>query len=139
MRRRARRYIVRGYAKMWPRGVFDIKEGNRLSLDVKAVLDTPGVYVLYRDDHPYYVGKTGRPLFDRICDHANQPHDRYYNFWNFFSAFTVPQKRHRDEVEGILIAAMPTANSSNPRFARLKLPARVGRLLRTQREIRPGE
>lgn len=122
---------------MWPREVFDIKESLRLSRDVREALAQVGVYVLYRNDHPYYVGKTSRPLFDRIWNHANQPHDRYYNFWNFFSAFAVPQKKHRDEVEGILIAAMPTANSSNPRFPQLKLPVRVGRLLRDQRVIKP--
>ena len=40
------------------------------------------MYVLYRDDHPYYVGKTGGSLFDRIWHHAIQSHGRYYNLWN---------------------------------------------------------
>lgn len=46
--------IVTGYAKMWPRIVFDMKAGNK---DAKELLQNPGVYVLYRDDMPYYVGK----------------------------------------------------------------------------------
>lgn len=136
MARRRSRSIVDGYTRTWPRPVFDIKERGRLAHDVRAALSDPGVYVLYRDDHPYYVGKTSRPLFNRVWAHANQPHDRYYNFWNFFAAFAVRGKKHRDEVEAILIAAMPTtANSSNPRFRRIKLPARVGRFLKQQREL----
>jgi len=128
--------IVDGYTRTWPRPVFDIKEQGRLARDVKEALREPGVYVLYRDDHPYYVGKTGRPLFNRIWAHANRPHDRYYNFWNFFSAFAIATKKHRDEVEGILIAAMPTtANSSNPHFRRIKLPIRVAHLLKKRREL----
>jgi hypothetical protein len=116
--------------------VFDIKAGGRLAKDIREALSDPGVYVLYRNDDPYYIGKTSRPLFDRIWAHANQPHDRYYNFWNFFSAFAVAQREHRDEVEGILIAAMPTANSSSPHIPRIDLPARIGRLLKNRREIK---
>jgi hypothetical protein len=70
--------------------------------------------------------------------HANRPGDRYYQFWNFFSAFSVPAKRHRDEVEGILMAAMPTAHSASQHLPRIELPARVGRLLRRRREISDG-
>ena len=136
MARRRSHAIVDGYTRTWPRRVFDIKEQGRLADDVREALREPGVYVLYRDDHPYYVGKTSRPLFNRIWAHANRPQDRYSNFWNFFSAFAIATKKHRDEVEGILIAAMPTtANSSNPRFHRIKLPNRVGRLLRKDREL----
>ncbi len=135
----SRRAIVDGYASMWPRELFDIREGGKLSPDVRDALAQTGVYVLYREDHPYYVGKTGRPLYDRIWAHANRPHDRYYNFWNFFSVYAVPSSRYRGTVEGILIAAMPTANSSSPRFKRLALPARVRRLLHQRRIIIDGE
>ena len=134
MRRRSR-YIVDAYARAWPRSVFDIKAAGKLALDVRTALGAPGVYVLYRDDAPYYIGKTSRALFDRLWNHANQPGDRYYNFWNFFSVFTVAKKGHRDEVEGILIAAMPTANNASPHFSRIELPARIGRLLKRRREI----
>ena len=130
-----RKSIVQGYATLWPREAFDIKQRGRLSQDVKDALKEPGVYVLYRDDHPYYVGKTGRPLFNRIWQHANRPQDRYYNFWNFFSAFAVRSEKYRRVVEGILIAAMPTANSASPRFPRLKLPANVLQLLHSRRVI----
>ena len=137
MARRAR-YIVSKYAKTWPRAVFDIKEEGQYAHSIKKALSEPGVYVLYREDRPYYIGKTSGPLFDRIWAHANRPHDRYYNFWNFFSVFLVPASRHRDEVEGILIAGIPTANSAQPRFRKLELPAAIGRLLRKQRAISIG-
>jgi hypothetical protein len=133
--RRHSPYIVNAYAQVWPRTVFDIKAAGKLAKDVREALCDPGVYVLFREDQPYYVGKTSRALFDRLWNHANQPADRYYNFWNFFSVFAVAGKKHRDEVEGILIAAMPTANSASPRFPRIELPARVGRLLKRRREI----
>ena len=76
----AQHKIVSAYAQMWPREVFDIREPKRRKFlgSIKKLLSQPGVYVLYRDDHPYYVGKTARPLFDRIWNHANQPKDKYY-------------------------------------------------------------
>jgi hypothetical protein len=136
MIRRRSRSIIHRYASVWPREVFDIKEHGRLARDIKDELRDPGVYVLYRDDHPYYVGKTGRPLFDRIWAHANRPAARHYNYWNFFSAFAIPNPKHRAEVEGVLIASMPTtANSASPRFKKIKLPVRVGRLLKKRREL----
>jgi hypothetical protein len=82
---------------MWPRKVFLVSAGKPLSLAVRNVLKGPGVYVLYRDDHPHYVGKTSRPLFDRIWNHATQPHDPYYLSWNYFSAFAVQQKTQRGD------------------------------------------
>jgi ethanolamine utilization cobalamin adenosyltransferase len=57
--------IVTGYAKMWPRSVFDIKAANRLVPEIRRLLREPGVYILYRDDQPYYVGKASR-LSSRI-------------------------------------------------------------------------
>ncbi len=30
---------------------------------------------------------------------------RYHNFWSFFCAFAVPDKRRRNEIEGVLIAS----------------------------------
>jgi hypothetical protein len=134
MRRRTT-YIVSRYAKTWPREVFDIKEDGRHVSAIKDALSEPGVYVLYREDQPYYIGKTSGPLFNRIWAHANRPHDKRYNYWNFFSVFIVPNAKHRDEVEGILIAGTPTSNSAQPRFPRLALPARIGTLLRKRRAI----
>jgi hypothetical protein len=77
-------------------------------------LNEPGVYVLYRDDNPYYIGQAAR-LRKRLWRWAKNPQSRYYQFWNFFSAFVVEDLALRDELEGILIACMPTANSMRPR------------------------
>ena len=120
---------------MWPREVFDIMDGNKLLPELRALLNSSGVYVLYRDEHPYYVGKTINKLFNRIYDHANKPKDRYYNFWNFFSAFVVSEEKLIDEVEGILIAAMPTDNSAIRRIKKIHLPNNVARKIRNQRII----
>jgi hypothetical protein len=122
--------IVKAAAQMWPRVVFDF-EGRH---EVKECLRKPGVYVLFREDEPYYVGKTTKKLFNRIWAHANSTKDRYYHFWNYFSAFVVPNAKHRDEVEGILIASMPTANSATPKIRRIPLPRSVMRLMRDLRK-----
>ncbi|HEX4425736.1 MAG TPA: GIY-YIG nuclease family protein [Terriglobales bacterium] len=92
-------------------------------------LKNPGVYVLYRDDLPYYIGKTGKPLLRRLSTHALKPNSPRYNFWNYFSAFEINDSDHRDEIEAILISAMPTANSSRPKFVRKKLDRGAAKLL----------
>ena len=122
--------IVTQYVKMWPREVFDLREGNKLHVGVQRLLKDPGVYILYRDDKPYYIGKTAGPLFNRIWAHANRPGDPYYNFWNFFSVFVVPESRHIREVESILIASTPTSNKATPKMMRLNLPNAIVRLIR---------
>jgi hypothetical protein len=126
----AKRAVVKKAAQMWPRIVFDF-EGKAT---VKECLSEPGVYVLFRDDVPYYVGKTAKKLFRRIRAHATKTRDRYYHFWNYFSAFVVPNAKHRDEVEGILIASMPTANGAIPRIKRIQLPINVNQLMHRMRK-----
>lgn len=126
--------IVNAYLKMWPREVLDLRNGNQLLPEVWKPLQEPGVYVLYRDDHPYYIGRATK-LSSRIHAHANRPKDKYYNFWNFFSAFVVNDVKHIPEVEGILIAAFPTENSAQPRFKKLAIPAKVARMIHSQRLI----
>jgi hypothetical protein len=121
------------YARMWPREVFDIIEGGKLSIkDGVDLLHKPGVYVLYRDEHPYYIGKATVSLFKRLHDHANKSTDKYFNLWNYFSAFAVNRK-HIDEVEGILIAAMPTANSAAPKIRQVRVPLKLAKILREAR------
>jgi hypothetical protein len=65
--------------------------------------------------------------------HANQTTDRYYNFWNLFSAFVVKDKKYLDEVETILIAAMPTANSATPKLPKIAMPDTVTSQIRRLR------
>jgi len=117
--------IVTGYAKMWPREIFDAKTGQSLLARGCEFLREKGVYILYRNEHPYYIGKTERSLFGRLRGHAIKPEARYYNFWNMFSAFAVPDRTKRDELEAILIAAMPTVNSAEPKLNKMRLPREV--------------
>lgn len=52
--------VVSGYAQLWPRDVFDMfaeEKRNKLVLKECKPLQEHGVYVLYRDDHPDYVGR----------------------------------------------------------------------------------
>jgi hypothetical protein len=100
------------FFKMWPRALFHMKEG-------KPILD----------DVPHYIGKTGTTLLKRLRNHALKPNARRYNFWNYFSAFTINDPSHRDEVEAILISAMPTANSSQPKITRVRLKRDAAKLL----------
>lgn len=123
--------LLEEYARMWPREVFDClipnEDGKKRKTKLAKGLDLlnkPGVYVLYKNEIPYYIGQAVK-LRGRLWHHACYPGARYHNFWNFFCAFVVPDKRRRDEIEGILIAAMPTANSAKPRIKRAKMPKSV--------------
>jgi hypothetical protein len=129
---KAKPRIVTGYVKMWPRAVFDMKEKNQHPVEVKDLLQASGVYVLYRDDLPHYVGKATR-LWRRLRAHAIRPRDRYYHFWNYFSAFVVPDPQHVDEIEGLLIASMPTENSAVRKIKRVHLPAAIAKKLHALR------
>jgi hypothetical protein len=119
---------------MWPRKIFDrldiLGKGQSKKFDL---LKRPGVYVLYQDGEPYYVGKAEDSMRGRISQHASNPAQRRYLFWNYFSAFVIEDKDIRSKVEGILIAAMPTANGANPRLPREKMPNEVRDLLRELR------
>jgi hypothetical protein len=119
-------WMTEQFIRMWPRALFHMKQGRKY-LDVH--LKKPGVYVLYRDDQPYYIGKTGKSLVRRLSQHGLRPDARRYNFWNYFSAFLISDPDQRDEVEAILIAAMPTANSSRPKFQRKKIDRQIAKLL----------
>jgi hypothetical protein len=121
-----RDWKTKQFFRMWPRALFHMKQGKQV---LKTNLNKPGVYILYRDDKPYYIGKTGKPLIKRLSTHALKPNGRRYNFWNYFSAFEIQSSTHRDEVEAILISAMPTANSSRPKFLRKNLNRQAARLL----------
>ncbi len=124
--------------RMWPRALFHMKEGREV---LKKALGEPGVYVLYREDQPYYIGKTGNKLIRRLSSHALKPNWRRYNFWNYFSAFEIADPGHRDEVEAILISAMPTAaNSARPHIERMPLKREDARLFnRIQALMLTGE
>jgi len=131
---------VTQYAQMCPREIFDhiskVEESRSRPLARSLeFLKQPGVYIPYRDDLPYYIGKANK-LRQRLWLHATKPQARYYNFWNFFSAFVVPEVARRNEIEGILIAAMPTANSAQPRLPREKFPPELIAMVRNLRRHR---
>jgi hypothetical protein len=129
---------VTQFARMWPREIFDhLPEAAQKKPLAKSIefLNQPGVYILYRDDIPYYIGRADK-LRSRLWSHANKPSAKYYNFWNFFSAFVIPDRKHMIEIEGILIAAMPTANSAHPRLQREKFPLEVIAMVRHIRQDR---
>lgn len=115
---------------MWPRVLFEGPKRSAWAIDVRRHLNFPGVYVLYRDEHPYYVGQTKGRLYSRIWSHANRPQARYFNFWNFVSAFVVPESRHVDQVEGVLITTIPTANRATPKIRRIEFPAKAWKAAR---------
>jgi GIY-YIG catalytic domain len=137
--------IVSGYARMWPREVFGLfpAQKNAASKRKKAMatgldfLQKAGVYILYKDDEPYYIGQATK-LQTRLRGHAVKAESRYFHFWNFFSAFAVSNPSHRDELEGILIAAMPTANSAKPKLQRERMPKEVRDLLKRINLFVPG-
>ena len=124
------------FLRMWPRKLFEKKNKNRLMIKKEVpALEGPGVYMLYRGDDLYYVGKANR-LYRRLHDHSNKATDEYYAHWDHFSAFAIvgTAKKARTkmtEFEAILIAAVPTAtNRSKPRFN----PVRIPRSLLTLRD-----
>jgi hypothetical protein len=119
---------VASYVRMWPRELFDCKKGRYPVIRELEILSQPGVYVLYRDDQPYYVGKPTK-LLSRLWPHANQSTGKYYKFWTHFSAFVVKDSTLRGQLEGVLIAAMRTANGAKPRIKEEKLPADVRRMV----------
>jgi hypothetical protein len=129
--KQAKRAFVTGYARLWPREIFD--QRGRIANGI-AFLEQPGVYVLYQDGRPHYIGKAD-VLITRIRAHS-RPKSRYFYFWNLFSAFAVTNAAGRDELEAILIAAMPTANSSKPKLNKLRVPSEVATLMRQIRDSR---
>ena len=119
---------VSGYFKMWPRDVFDCRNGKRLVVRDMEDLAKSGVYVLYRGHEPFYVGKATK-LRSRLWQHASNPHDSYYLFWDYFSAFVVEDTDLRSQIEGLLIAAMPTANGAKPRIKKVRIPLELRRAI----------
>lgn len=135
--------LVKKYIRMWPRSIFNTPEeghdhhrGKRPSIGrMSDDLNEPGVYILYRDDEPFYVGQAKGKLRSRLRAHANQVGSRRSYFWNYFSAFIVENPQHIDEVEAILIAAMPSAitNNSTPKLPRAKMGPSTMKLMRELR------
>lgn len=123
---------VRVHARLWPRELLNCLDGKKLVMKQIPVLCEPGVYVLYSDRTPFYVGKA-TTLRKRLYQH-NQPKDRYYGSWNNFSVFVIKNSKLRTAFEGVLIAAMPTANGAKPKFPKAKLDPSLQRVLHELRQ-----
>ena len=125
--------LVKEHLRMWPQRIFDrvdiIGKGKEKRLNE---LRKAGVYILYRDDEPYYVGQA-KNMRGRIGSHATDPTSRLFHFWNYFSAFVIEDSGMRSEVESILITAMPTTNNANPKLPKIRTPNEVRDLLREMR------
>jgi len=135
--------LVSRFIRMWPRSIFDPPisgegEAGRRSSIAKGIdaLAKPGVYVLYRDDTPFYIGQAKRKLRSRLRQHATSVRSKRSYFWNYFSAFIVENRDHIDEVEAILIAAMPSVvtNSATPRLPKEPMSKPVADQLRRLRQ-----
>lgn len=115
------------FFRMWPRELFKKKDGKRLLIREVTDLECPGVYMLYKGDELYYVGRA-KSLFSRLHDHSNKVTDEHYAHWDYFSAFALAKTVKNPtakmiELEAILIAAMPrSTNRSTPRFERIRIP-----------------
>ncbi len=94
-------------------------------------LKLPGVYVLYRGDEVYYIGKTETRLWNRLYTHSNKVTSERYAHWDYFSAFALNTKVENPsqkiaELEAVLIAAIPRAgNSAKPKFKRVQIPKKL--------------
>jgi hypothetical protein len=126
------------YAGMWPREV--LYHGRKaLREDPEfAILGKPGVYVLYREDVPFYVGQAKKNLRRRLWSHAVVSGRRLYNFWTHFSVLVPADVGRCNEIEAILIAAMPgTINSAKPRMNQVPFPKKAKELLKARRPLMP--
>jgi hypothetical protein len=126
--------LVNKFIRMWPRAIFDTpaNDGRKGTIANRIEeLKKPGVYVLYRDDVPFYVGKTEGKLRSRLRTHAIGVGSLKSYHWNFFSAFIVNDPKHIDEVEAILISAMPSVimNGATPRLEKVKMDLPTRRLM----------
>lgn len=134
--------LFSSFIRMWPRSIFHkIAEeetephpnGSSIAKNIQA-LKKPGVYILYRDDQPFYVGQTSGELCKRLETHALKLSRRSY-FWNYFSAFIVENSEHRIQLESLLIATMPSvlSNGAVPRLTKEKMPGPVRDLFKKSR------
>jgi hypothetical protein len=128
------------HARMWPREIFDTpssrgRRGRKLADDLD-ILQKSGVYILYRDDIPYYVGQA-TTLLTRLAAH-HKPGARYALFWNYFSVFVLEDPDEINKIEAILITAFPTVNGATPRIKRQPYPPEVTRLVRQMSVRRIG-
>jgi hypothetical protein len=126
--------MIAAYIRKWPRTVYNLKDGNKPLESVREKLrQKPGIYILYQNDKPYYVGQA-KNLWARIRRHATNQNAKHYYSWTHFSAFIVNDAQSIKELEGLIIAAFDTAavNSAKPRMTRILLPREATKMLSKQ-------
>ena len=94
-KRRARGKLVRSYAEKLPGSVFDVFWKGFKGL----VRGQSGIYVLYKDDVPYYVGQASN-LPWRIKNHID---DRHHGKWDKFSFYVVRRTGFLKHLESLLL------------------------------------
>jgi hypothetical protein len=134
----AQNNIVSKFIRMLPRAIFyepEISQKGTIASNISE-LGKSGVYILYRDDVPFYVGKTEGTLFERLWVHANGVSSTRSYFWNYFSAFIVKNPRNIAEVEAILISAMPSVitNAARPKLQKVRKGISTIKLMRKMRK-----
>lgn len=94
-KRKSRSKLVRAYAENLPGGLLGVfwKEFHEL------LRGHGGVYVLYKEEVPHYVGKASS-LASRIRHHQR---DRLKRKWDAFSLYVVRGDRHVKDVESLLL------------------------------------
>lgn len=94
-RRRKSRKLIRAYAEKLPGSVLGIFWREFRGL----VSGHGGIYVLYKDGVPHYVGKAAN-LPSRIRAHLK---DRLQRKWDTFSLYVVRGDRYMKDVESLLL------------------------------------
>ncbi len=126
--------MIESYIRMWPREVYYLKDKNKPLESVREKLrQKPGIYILYHNGSPYYIGQA-KNLWLRIRSHAVNQNSKHFHGWTHFSAFILADTHHMTELEGLLIAAsgLGTANSSRRRMKRILLPKDAAKRLSKQ-------
>ena len=131
--------LVSNFIRMWPREIFNTPEGDGRKGSIASRIDElkkPGVYILYRDDVPFYIGQTKKKLRSRLRTHASGVVSLKSYFWNYFSAYIVEDPGNIDEVEAILISAMPSIimNSATPNLKKVHTRESIRKLMRELRK-----
>lgn len=76
-----------------------------------------GIYVLYKGDNIYYIGKSKRSLRGRIRKHCKK--DRHKGKWDKFSFYQIGRTKYIDDLERILLRIFkPEGNKISGRFKR---------------------
>ena len=120
----AKTKMIKAYIRMWPREAYNLKEGNKHLESVRKELrQKPGVYILYQNGQPYYIGQA-KNLWYRIRNHAINQNAKHYHLWTYFSAFILTDTDYMNELEGLIIATVgtTTANGAIMRMKRILLP-----------------